>query len=127
MSKVKSQFTRIIEIARARSYDVRKLLESELTDKPYFLTPDGKYLSKGKKSELQKLLKTRTLSISADAAEVYKDPSNSIVLFDFMAEARKIASRRTTFNLKTYGDAMNDMWINMFAIGKHARRSRYHF
>jgi hypothetical protein len=57
LSKLKGEFSRYIEVARARNYDLRKLLSYEVTDKPYFLSPDGCYLTKGKKSELQSLLK----------------------------------------------------------------------
>ena len=62
LSKLKGEFSRYIEVARARNYDLRKLLSYEVTDKPYFLSPDGCYLTKGKKSELQSLLKCRTIS-----------------------------------------------------------------
>ena len=66
-------------------------------------SPDGFYLSKSKKSELLPLLESRTVTISNASTEFYK--ANSIAIFDFMAEARKIESRRKKFGFKTFGDA----------------------
>ena len=92
----------------------------ELTDKPYFLSPDGCYLSKGIKSELQSLLKSGTISTQEFSSR--QQNNNSIAVIDFMAEARKIESRRNKFNLKTFGDAVADIWKNCWNIGKHANR-----
>ena len=76
MEKMTNLFTRNVEIARARCFDVKTLLAYEGTDKSYFLSPDGVFLSKGKKSELQPLLKTKTmLSIT------WKDPYLSLILW----------------------------------------------
>lgn len=120
LNKVKADFTRCIEVARTRNYDVQKLLSYELTDKPYFLSPDGCYLSKSNKSELQSLLKSGTISTQ----EFSRGPHDyiSIAVIDFMAEARKIGSRRNKFNLKTFGDAVADIWKTCWNIGKHANR-----
>ena len=63
---------------------------------------------------LQPLLKTQ--SISSDGIEVKMD--SSVLLIDFMAEARKIESRRKKFNLKTFGDVITDMWDRFSYIGQ---------
>ena len=47
---------------------------------------------------------------------------NSILLIDFMAEARKIESRRKKFNLKTFGDVITDMWSRFSYMGQNCRR-----
>ena len=63
------------------------------TSRHYFLAPDGLFLSKCNKAELQPLLKTR--SIPSDSIEVKTD--SSVLLIDFMAEARKNhEGKRTT-------------------------------
>ena len=111
LEKIKNGFMRTIDIARTRSYIMRKLLSYELTDRSYFLSPDGVYLSKGNKAELQPLLKKRVVSSN----EITVKMENSILLIDFMAEAWKIESRRKKFNLKTFGDVITDMWSTMVA------------
>ena len=63
---------------------------------------------------LQPLLKTR--SISSDGIEVKMD--SSVLLIDFMGEARKIESQRKKFNLKTFGDVITDMWDRFSYIGQ---------
>ena len=118
LSKLKGEFSRYIEVARARNYDLRKLLSYEVTDKPYFLSPDGCYLTKGKKSELQSLLKCRTISFHEFSTKQH----NSVAIIDFMAEARKIEARRKKFNLKTFGDAVDDIWKTCCRMGNHAKR-----
>ena len=112
LEKIKNNFIRNIDIARTRSYNIKKLLSYELTDKSYFLAPDGFFLSKSNKAELQPLLKTQ--SIPSDSIDVNMD--SSVLLIDFMAEARKIESRRKRFNLKTFGDVMTDMWSRFSSI-----------
>ena len=118
LSKLKGEFSRYIEVARARNYDLRKHLSYEVTDKPYFLSPDGCYLTKGKKSELQSLLKCRTISFHEFSTKQH----NSVAIIDFMAEARKIEARRKKFNLKTFGDAVDDIWKTCCRMGNHAKR-----
>ena len=46
----------------------------------------------------------------------------SILIIDFMAEARKIGSRRKKFNLKTFGDAINDLWQRSLYMGQQVSR-----
>ena len=106
LEKITSLFTQNIEIARARCFDVKTLLTYEGTSKSYFLSPDGLFLSKGKKAELQPLLKTK----SVPSNDVVYNMEKSILVIDFMAEARKIGSRRKKFKLKTFGYVINDLW-----------------
>ena len=93
---------RRIGIARARCYDIKLLFTYDLTDISYFLSPDASFLLKGSKADFQPLLKIQ--SISSDHDQVNSD--SSILVIDFMAEARKIESRRKKFNLKTFGEVM---------------------
>ena len=97
---------RRIGIARARCYDIKLLFTYDLTDISYFLSPDASFLLKGSKADFQPLLKIQ--SISSDHDQVNSD--SSILVIDFMAEARKIESRRKKFNLKTFGEVINDLW-----------------
>ena len=102
---LKAEFMRCIEVTRSRNYDMRKRLSYELTDKSYILSPDGRYLSKGKRSELQSLLKARTIYIQ----EFSTTQPNSVALVDFIEEAGKIEARWKENNLKTFGDAVADI------------------
>ena len=118
LEKMTNLFTRNVEIARARCFDVKTLLAYEGTDKSYFLSPDGVFLSKGKKSELQPLLKTKSISSN----DVEYNMERSILVIDFMAEARKIESRRKKFNLKTFGDVIDDLWQRVLHMGRQVSR-----
>ena len=40
----------------------------------------------------------------------FRQNNNSVAIIDFMAEARKIEARLKKFNLKTFGDAVDDIW-----------------
>ena len=91
----------------------------EITDSSYFLASDGCYLTKAQKSDLQTLLKNQKISIYEFS---FKEESYSVVLIDFMAEARKIEARRKKFNLKTFGDAVTDIWNSCWNHGKSAKR-----
>ena len=42
--------------------------------------------------------------------------------FDFMAEARKIETRRKKFNLKAFGDAVLNIWETCCTTGKCVKR-----
>ena len=52
--------------------------------------------------------------------EIYK--KNSIAIFNFKAEARKIESRRKKLGLKTFGDSMKNIWDSFSKIGRHVDR-----
>ena len=118
LEKMTSLFTRNVEIARARCFDVKTLFAYEGTDKSYFLSPDGLFLSKGNKSELQPLLKTKSIPSN----DVEYNMERSILVIDFMAEARKIGSRRKKFNLKTFGDVIDDLWQRVLHMGRQVDR-----
>ena len=45
-----------------------------------------------------------------------------MAIIDFMAEARKIEARQKKFNLKTFGDAVDDIWKTCCRMGNHAKR-----
>ena len=125
LTKLNSEFTRVVDIARSRNYNVKDLFTYEISDMPYFLCPDGNYLSKSNKSELQSLLKTRDiLNVDFD-----NEPqrNRSILVIDFMAEARKIESRRKKFGFKTFGDALNDIWNTCWKKCKTADRIDFVF
>ena len=107
---------RRIGIARARRYDIKLLFAYYLTDISYFLSPDASFHLKGNKADFQPLLKIQ--SISSDHDQVNSD--SSILVIDFMAEARKIESRRKKFNLKTFGEVINDLWKRLMNNGTDA-------
>ena len=90
LDKIKLGFLRRMEIARTHCINIKSLLRYELTDNSFFLSPDRCFLSKSKKADLQPLLKTRSVPTS----DVTIDNKRSIVLIDFMSQARKIESRR---------------------------------
>ena len=67
---------------------------------------------------MQPLLKTRSVPTS----DVTIDNERSIVFIDFMARARKIESRRKKFGLKTFGDALLDIWNSFWNMAKYVNR-----
>ena len=105
LRKVHTEFTRTIDIARVRGYCVRTLLSYEITSTSLFLTKDG-FLRKSTKSELLELVRTQQIQDS----EFKPAPKQRVVIVDFMAEARKIESWRKKGKVKTFGDAVIEIW-----------------
>ena len=85
LNKVRTDFARIIDIARCRGYNVRNLLSYEITTTSYFLTTES-YLRKATKSEFLSLLRTRQIPIR----EYSSGDHRTISVIDSMAQARKI-------------------------------------
>lgn len=97
----------IIDIARARGYDISQLLTYEITSNSYYLTKDG-YLRKSLKSELTHVIEKR-LKEPAPQKVPFSDATHpTAIVFDFMAYARKISV--TQMKLKTFGDMAAHLW-----------------
>ena len=100
-----AEFARTIDIARVRGYCVRTLLSYEITSTSLYLTKDG-FLTKSTKSELLDLVRTQQIQ-DTEYKPVLKQ---RVVIIDFMAEARKIESWRKKGKIKTFGDAVMELW-----------------
>lgn len=122
LSKDQNEFTRKIEIARSRGYSVSSLLQYEMTDTSYFLTKDG-YLTKPDKSDLLGLLRTRNILVN----DYQFTPSRRVTVFDFMAEARRIGSRRKSGGIVTFGDAVRDIWKTCWEVAQFSERIDFVF
>ena len=49
-------------------------------------------------------------------------PKKRVAIIDFMAQARKIESRRKKFNIKTFGDAVNYIWNSILQLARYIER-----
>ena len=89
---------RNIGIARTRDYDLKELLQHEITSTSLYLTKDG-YLRKSPKSELMQVIKSY---IPVIPSEVSGAEIPSALIIDFMAYCRKVPIKKLL--LKTYED-----------------------
>ena len=112
----KLTLVRTVDVARAQGYDIRKLLSSsEITSTSFFLMKDG-FMRKSGKSELVKEMKANDISYEKIADNVNKF-QKKVCVIDFMAYARRIDSRITKFKLKSYNDAMKNLWDTFWMLG----------
>ena len=63
LGKIQAEFSRAIDVARARGYRVKTLLSYEIVSNSYFIMSKG-FLTKPSKSELFGLLRTQQVPIS---------------------------------------------------------------
>ena len=110
VSKATVQFMRQIDIARTRSYDLKKLLQHELTSTSLYLTKDG-FLRKSPKSELAQVLKHHVPVIPT---EVPSGDMQTALIIDFMAYCRKVPIKKLL--LKTYADLAKHLWTTFQCI-----------
>ena len=108
---------RSMDVARARAYDVKILLSYERASTSFFLTEDRYLQSTSNKSDLQK--KKRIWQVPFKHLKIN---CRSAVLFDFMAYARKLGSRVTNANLKTFGDFVNNLWQSFLMYSRGCQR-----
>ena len=99
---------RSVDVARARAYDVKTLLSYEIASTSFILTKDGYLRPASNNSDLQK--ETRISQVSFKQLKIN---CRFAVLFDFMAYARKLGSRVTNANLKTFGGFVNNLWQSL--------------
>ena len=78
------------DIAWIRDYDLKELLQQEITSTSFYLTKKG-YLRKSPKSELAQTLKTYLPEVPS---EVSGAEIQSALVTDFMAYCRKVPSRK---------------------------------
>ena len=99
------QFCKNVDIARARHYNIDKLLTFEICETSFFLTKDG-YMSKP-----ENLVLTREVEKLAKVTpQVSRRPENNLVevtVIDFMAYARSVPIKKK--RLKTFGDFAKDL------------------
>ena len=122
LKKVHAEFTRTIDIARVRRYSVRTLLPYEITFTSLLLIKDG-FLKKCKLSDLLDLVRTQQIQES----EFRPAPKQRVVIIDFMAEARKIESWRKKGKVKTFGDALTEIWKSCTQMIEHCKRIDFMF
>ena len=104
MSKVNAEFTRTIDIVQVRAYSVRNLLSYELTPTSHFLTKG--FLTKSPKSELLELVRKQQMLDS----EFTPSSKEKVIIIDFTAQAQKIESGRKKDKVKTFEDALLEIW-----------------
>ena len=122
LKKVHAEFTRTIDIARVRGYSVRTLLPYKITFTSLLLIKDG-FLKKCKLSDLLDLVRTQQIQES----EFRPVPKQRVVIIDFMAEARKIESWREKGEVKTFGDALTEIWKSCTQMIGHCKRIDFVF
>ena len=81
LEKETVSFLRYIDYARLRQYEIRQLLQFEITSTSFLLTKDG-FLRKSQKSELTKEIKKLLPTLCPDV--VPADSKPSLIVFDFM-------------------------------------------
>ena len=107
---------RTVDIARARCYDIKKLLSYELTSIPHFLTEDGFLRSAKTKSDLLEDIRFTQIPFKDI------DINNDVTVIDFMAYARKLESRMKNCGLKTFGDFLNNIWKTFERYSSKSKR-----
>ena len=109
------KFTQTVDIARTRGFDVKKLLQYQITSTSLFVSqPNGNLrTSKGKFA----LLKEIKMTIAKPQLD-----KNFAVFIDFMAHARKVTSKNYKLRIKTFGDWMNQLWESFLALCGCAER-----
>ena len=118
LTKVHAEFTRTIDIAQVRGYSVRNLLSYELTLTSHFLTKEG-FLTKSPKSELLELMRKQQM---LDSEFTPSSKETAIIIIDFIAQAWKIESWQKKDKVKTFGDALLEIWkscTQMMSSSKH--------
>ena len=110
-------FIRYIDYARSRNYELRDLLQLELTSTSFFLTKDG-YLRKSVKtdlaSELKKMFKEKMAEKLPDAVE------KRMAILDFMGFARQVPVKKA--KLKTFSDLRNHLWTSFHQLPQDCER-----
>ena len=108
---------RYIDYARLRNYDIKNLLQYELTTTSFSLTKEG-YLRKPQKSdlstELKRLLSGRCLASLPAVVD------KRMLIIDFMAYARKVPVKKA--NLKTFLDFLEHLWSTFTDLSKGCTR-----
>ena len=110
------QFMRNIDIARTRDYDLKELLQHEITSTSLYLTKDG-YLRKSPKSELMQVIKSY---IPVIPSEVSGAEIPSALIIDFMAYCRKVPIKKLL--LKTYEDLARHLWGTFQGLSTTSQR-----
>ena len=117
VNKATIQFMRHIDIARTRNYDLKELLQHEITPTSLYLTKDG-FLRKSPKSDLAQVLKNHICDIPA---EVPSDEAHqSALIIDFMAYCRKAPIKKLL--LKTYEDLAKHLWATFQRLSPTSQR-----
>ena len=96
-------------------------MKRTITSTSLFLMKEG-FMRKAVKSELVKEFKENDLSYQMITESVDKY-NKKITIIDFMAYARRLDSRIKKFNLKSYNDAMQNLWENFWKLGSHSDQS----
>ena len=96
------------------------LLSYEITSSSFFLTTDG-YMKKAAKSELVREIRVGEVSVQKvnESAAKY---SKYVKVIDFMEYARRLNTRMTKCNLKTFGDAMKNLWDTFWSLSLQCDR-----
>lgn len=110
-------FTRVIEIARIRGYDLKSLLQYEIASTSFFLEKDGT-LRKSAKSEFARELKSGFLE---NIPETVPDlgPS-SMIVFDFMSFCRKVPIKK--LKLSTFEELFQNLWSTFSRLSSKSAR-----
>ena len=100
------------DIARIRDYDLKELLQHEITSTSFHLTKRG-YLCKSPLFELPQVLKIYLPELPAEVSGA-KIPSALIIAF--MAYCRKVPLRKLL--LKTHGDLVRHLWATLQVLSQ---------
>ena len=111
---------RVVDVARGQGYDVKELLSYEITSSSFFPTKEG-FMRKADKSELIREFKDTQYSLSK-FQELYETCERSVTVIDFMAYARRLHTWINKFNLKTFGDMIQELWDTIWTLGIQINR-----
>ena len=108
---------RIVDIARARCYNINVLLSYEVTSTSFFLTKDGFLRAASNKSDFLTEIRLKPTPF-ADLQITLKCRT----FIEFMSYARKLSCRMTKRNLKTFRDFMENLWESFLRYSKNSQR-----
>ena len=117
LGKETNFFTRHIEYARSRQYDVNHLQTYEISSMPLYFIKDG-HLRKSNKSEFSEEI--RKLIPTCPSNVPTSPDMESMVVVDFMGYARKVPIKK--LNLRPYHDFANHMWNTINKLSFNAAR-----
>ena len=107
---------RMIDFARTRNFNIKDLLEYELSSTSFFLSKDG-FLRKSQKSDLLTQVKKRVHCPSIVRVEEGK---YQMIIIDFMSFARKVPIKR--LNLKIFSGFVANLWSSFNSLSRDCTR-----